>query len=321
MLLGGLLFVFTAVCFVAEPDACAAVTAWPPWAWAVPGLLLTLLGCRSRSRRFVFAVLCAWAVYGLVLSEEPKSMLLGPVRNHFTSPVPRSQVLRIASLNCAVGNAAAANEVIPHHPDVVLLQESPSRRHVEVLGQVLFGKRACVAWGADCSVIAEGDIIPDPSAHDMPVCANAVRVRLKRGVEALLMSVRLSPPVFGTDFSSSAYWRAQTAQRRTHRRELRAIATWLDAHSDDLPVVAGGDFNAPGWDGALKELPSRLRDTFLEAGIGCGNTVLNDLPVLRFDQIWASRGFRVLSVRAYETRNSDHRLVVCDLALPSRDKE
>ncbi|MEN6581066.1 MAG: hypothetical protein ABFD54_01285 [Armatimonadota bacterium] len=46
---------------------------------------------------------------------------------------------------------------------------------------------------------------------------------------------------------------------------------------------------------------------------GWGNTVLNDFPVQRIDQVWLSDGLRAISVRAHKTRHSDHRLVVCDV--------
>ncbi len=313
LILGGLVLLFTAACYVREPDACAAVTIWPPWAWTVPGVLLTLLGCRRCSRRVIVGMMCLWLTYLVVLCEEPKSILLGPVRSRLASRVPRSKVLRVVSLNCAVGSVAAAREAASYRPDVVLLQESPSRRDVEALGQSLYGKRACVAWSADTSVVVGGTIVELGSNHKMPACANALRVRLK-GKEVLLMSVRLRPPQFGADYSASGYCRGQAAARRTHRRELSEVALWLERQGR-IPTVIGGDFNAPGWDGAMSELPNVMHDPFREAGIGCGNTVLNDLPVLRFDQIWVSREFRGIKVRACRTQNSDHRLVVCDLQL------
>lgn len=35
---------------------------------------------------------------------------------------------------------------------------------------------------------------------------------------------------------------------------------------------------------------------------------------MRIDQVWASERFRAVAVRARQTRNSDHHLVICDLA-------
>lgn len=307
------MLVFTALCYIAEPDACAAVTVWPPWTWAVPGLAFTLIGSKGRGRRFVLVTCCVWLAYLLVLCEEPKSVLLGSVRTRAAEGTVSSRIVRVVSLNCAGGSVEAATEVVGLDADVVLLQESPPKSNVEALGRRLFGPRAATAWGPDCSVLAGGRI--SSLDRDMPTCATTVRVRLTRGPEVQLVSLRLFPPVFGTGVWSPRYWREQAALRRGHRHELAEVARWLDKHACGMPVIAGGDFNAPGWDGALKELPSRLRDTFMESGTGWGNTVLNDFPVMRFDQIWASGEFRVLAVRACKTKHSDHRMVVCDLKL------
>ncbi|MBI4474447.1 MAG: hypothetical protein HY646_17385 [Acidobacteria bacterium] len=77
--------------------------------------------------------------------------------------------------------------------------------------------------------------------------------------------------------------------------------------------MVGGDFNAAAGDASDRDLQPDLHDAFAEAGRGWGNTLLNDLPVVRIDQIWVSRHFRAVNVRAYRTRYSDHRAVVCDL--------
>jgi hypothetical protein len=37
------------------------------------------------------------------------------------------------------------------------------------------------------------------------------------------------------------------------------------------------------------------------------------MPVHRIDQVWISSAFRTAAVVARKTRQSDHRLVVCDL--------
>ena len=65
----------------------------------------------------------------------------------------------------------------------------------------------------------------------------------------------------------------------------------------------------------FRSLTPRLRDPFREAGRGWGDTITNDLPFLRIDQVWVSREFRPVSVVARRTRRSDHRMVVCDLTV------
>ena len=89
----------------------------------------------------------------------------------------------------------------------------------------------------------------------------------------------------------------------------------LDHIEPDVPVVFGGDFNAPAGDALFSLARPRFHDTFAEGGRGWGNTVLNELPAERFDQIWSSACFRATSVIARKTVHSDHRMVVADLVL------
>ena len=77
----------------------------------------------------------------------------------------------------------------------------------------------------------------------------------------------------------------------------------------------GGDFNAPAGDAIFELLYPNLRDAFGEAGVGWGNTITNDYPFLRIDQVWVSHHFQVQRVISRKTAFSDHRMVICDLQL------
>jgi vancomycin resistance protein VanJ len=93
------------------------------------------------------------------------------------------------------------------------------------------------------------------------------------------------------------------------------VAWQIDRVPPFVPLIVGGDFNAPAGDRIYRALPPRLRSTFRDGGKGWGNTVLNDFPIARIDQIWASDHFRTATVVARKTVNSDHRMVICDLLL------
>ena len=56
-------------------------------------------------------------------------------------------------------------------------------------------------------------------------------------------------------------------------------------------------------------------DSYRAVGSGWGNTFFNRLPVLRIDQLWATYNLTPINARAFPTRNSDHRLLVCDYTL------
>ena len=141
------------------------------------------------------------------------------------------------------------------------------------------------------------------------------RVRLASGTEVEVFSIRLVPAVFRLDLWSPECWREQSRNRRKRRDQLRTIAKRIESLPADLPVIVGGDFNAPQGDAVFRSLKPRLRDAFREGGHGWGDTVINELPFIRIDQVWVSGAFRVVNVVARGTRHSDHRMVVCDLTI------
>jgi hypothetical protein len=309
------LLVTVAVCYLVQPDRCAAMTAWPVWAWAIPGLILALASLKSRPKRYVLIMALLWLVFVGLFAEESRSLMRVGAWPDPAWAASRAQgrAIRVVSLNCAGGSSEAAGEVADYPPDIVLLQESPSRKEVESLGQRLFGKQAAVLWGIDTSVIARGRLAP-AGPKDKPLgCFTHARVRLSSGRTVDVISIRLMPPVFRTDLWSGDCWRDYAAIRRVHRAQMQTVLSELRRIPRTAPVVIGGDFNAPQGDGSLNILRSMLCDTFAWGGKGWGNTVLNSPPILRFDQIWASPQLRAAAVVARMTRNSDHRLVVCDL--------
>jgi len=59
----------------------------------------------------------------------------------------------------------------------------------------------------------------------------------------------------------------------------------------------------------------RLHDTFVGDGVGWGGTWHNKFPVLRIDQVWVSRHFKVVAATARRTQHSDHRMVLAGVRL------
>ncbi|MCX8053493.1 MAG: endonuclease/exonuclease/phosphatase family protein, partial [Armatimonadetes bacterium] len=193
---------------------------------------------------------------------------------------------RVVSLNCAGGSFLAASEVARYKPDIVLFQESPARKEVEVLARKLFGSRCSFVWGIDASVISRwpAERVAMPRTL-LPYCAMA-RVTLPSRKRVDCVSVRLAPPVFRLDPWRLDCWKAYAADRRNRRKQVAAIMNYLRSKDAGAPLVVGGDMNSPGGDAALSDFQGMLRDAFNEAGRGFCNTVLNDYPVLRFDQVW-----------------------------------
>ena len=310
------LLVLTAFCYHFRPDAWAAVTVFPPWVWPLPGLLMLWLARNPKRKRILAAVAVLWLLFIVIFAEEPKSLLR---LQDWPSPEwvaakQSGKALRVLSLNCA-SNRDAAAEVARYDPDIVLLQETPQRAEVESLARRLWSD-AGVAWGIDTSVIAHGHVEGKalPSSR-FGVTTTHAYVRLTSGLEMEVLSVRLVPPVARLDLFWPEAWTAYRDNRQSRRREMIAIADYIESLSPTMPLIVGGDFNAPAGDAVFSLLQPRLHDTFMEGGMGWGNTALNSFAVVRIDQVWVSEQFRALAVVARETKHSDHRIVIADLIL------
>ncbi len=304
------------LCYLGRFDFCAAMTVFPAWAWLIPGLLLAGPESWRGSRRWGAAGAGLWLAFAVVWADTP----MAPVRS-FTAtvsaegerePFRPGGTLRIVVLNCAT-RPESAREVTPLDPDIVLLQESPRRQDTEELARQLYGPDAALVWGVDTSLLARGRIV---AAEDSPVKGSdfaRARVRLASGAEVEVLSLRLVPPPFSLDLWLPECWSDYAESRRKRRAQLQRILAQLDAVAPDVPVIVGGDFNAPPGDAIFRLLRPRFADAFWSGGIGWGNTITNDRPVVRIDQVWTSDHFQPIAVFARKTLNSDHRMVVCDL--------
>jgi vancomycin resistance protein VanJ len=310
-ILSALLLVGASVFYGGRFDAVAAITVFPIWVWLVPGLILASTGFKQKRRRWMVVVGSCWVVFLLGFAEEPWSLLR--LATTPDSSGPGETPLRVVSLNCDIGNRNALAEVEAVGADVVLLQESPGLDGIQKLGKELFGGGAGSVAGVDASLLVRGRVVPaDLSANQRAFFVQA-RARLLSGVEVEIISTRLVPAVFRLDLWSPDCWREQTENRRRRREQLREIARRIDSIPDNIPVILGGDFNAPQGDAIFRLLGPRLHDTFREGGRGWGDTILNDFPVLRIDQVWATRTIRAAGFVSRRTRHSDHRMVVADL--------
>ena len=309
-----LLWMVLSFCYHLRPDFCTAVTFWPPWLWGGVGLGITILAYRKSSKRLTFAIVLLWLIFVAVFAEEPKSLIRfqsGPI-SQWQAARREGLALRVISLNCA-GSSKAAAEVLSYDPDIVLLQESPSKEEVTTLAKELFTGGYGFRWGPDASIIARGKVTTDGVRLSNNIAFTESIVTLNPGLEIRVVSLRLVPPVMRIDLWSAEHWRHHTANRRIRRKQLQTILQHVKPQQSKIPVIFGGDLNAPPTDAVFRLLEPHLHDTFKQGGIGWGNTVLNDIPVLRIDQIWVSRHFRAMVVTARQTQYSDHRMVICDL--------
>ena len=296
----------------------AAFRLVPAWCWLVAGMVPLILARRLRPRCWLVGLTVLWVWFGVTCVDESRS-LTRSMWSRISKPMdsePQGLRLRVVSMNCSDGSLRTARETVPLAPDVLLFQESPGRDDLERLATELFGDSHGVLWSPDTSVVSRWPIQPT-KANDHFVVGS---VQPPGGPEIRVVSLRLAPPIVRYDFWSPTCWREQIANREHQSKQVEPLANTLIDDSNFI-IILGGDFNAPQHDHATRVLRNFGRDTFDVAGRGWGNTVLNTIPVLRFDQIWASGHFRPIATWAVRSEHSDHRLVVSDLVLLSKWRE
>jgi endonuclease/exonuclease/phosphatase family metal-dependent hydrolase len=80
--------------------------------------------------------------------------------------------------------------------------------------------------------------------------------------------------------------------------------------SSPYPVIVCGDFNDTPISYTYHKLARNLRDAFIEAGSGIGNTFRGNLPYARIDYILYSDSLQAHHYRTYKTDLSDHYPVI-----------
>lgn len=314
-----LLWLIVTLAYWFQPDSWAALLVFPRWLWLIPGLLLALIGWTRRRKLPACVVTVLWILYAVVFVQELSSLVRS---QQWPSPEwqaarENGKAIRVISLNCEGGNEDAAAEVIKYQPDVVLFQESPVRPKLQALTEK-FGTDFELLSGPDVSMLVRGRIKPFPLQEPWNIPFTHAKVDLAAGFTAEVIVVRLLPYDISIDLWSPECWRKQHQNRLKQQQQIEWILRRIESIPPNVPLIVGGDFNMPGGDISLRALRSRLRDTFRERGSGWGNTLANNIPVLRVDQIWTSEHFRPASVVARRTVHSDHRMVVCDLISANR---
>jgi len=300
--------------FWIQPDTFAAVLVLPRWLWILPGVLLAFLGWTRERKRFALAALCLWFLYAIFFMQEWHNIFRFR-RATVQAASQRGKMVRVISLNCSAGDENAAREVVNYHPDIVLYQETPLRPILQRLAPQVFGPDAEVLSGSDVSLIAHGTVTPITPGNAQSAPFGHARIELPSGVVVEVFTIRLHPYGIRADLWSPDCWREQRENRERQREQFKWLAREVEKVPVDVPVILGGDFNLPAGDKLFRLLPARIRDTFTIAGHGWGDTLVNDFPFIRIDQIWCDAHFRPVSAVVQKTVNSDHRMVVCDLSL------
>lgn len=284
----------------------------PRWLWVVPGLILAVLGWTRQRKMMAIISIILWLLYIIFFAQEIRSVIR--FLHHSASDPRNGPALRVISLNCNGGNEKAAAEVGDYHPDLVFFEESPLRPVVKAMATQLLGPQAESLCGSDVSIVARGKLTPIAVEYPESAPFAHARIQFASGPTVEVFAVRLQPYNIRADLWSLDCWRKQCKIRQQQRSQFERLEREIAKIPSDVPIIIGGDFNLPAGDRLFDGLRSRLGDTFRQSGHCWGDTLDNDLPVLRIDQIWCDRHFQITSVEARPTQNSDHRMVVSDLS-------
>ncbi len=296
------------ICHWFQFDGLVPVTMVPPWIWLVPSILVIALFARRVSRLALVTTLIVLIAFGILFVEEARSLLRF---NKLSDNRANPGLIRVATLNCA-SSAKAALELGAYSPNIILFQESPSAAQLNDVGMELFGEQASLAHIGDTSILVRGEleyVLVDRSKHFVHCVA-----KLSDGFRVDVVSLRLSPPVFRMDFIDSGFWSDHRETRELHRNQLAEIVTYLKTNQVTKHLIIGGDFNMVGNDGGFGPFAD-LSDTFDHAGTGWCNTGTNEYPLFRVDQIWISDGMSCSALKVFQSKFSDHRMVVADIKL------
>lgn len=284
-----------------RPCWAVALTIFPAWIWLI---LWPLALPVVRTKLFV-VVSISWLMFGLIHVEEWQSML--------RTVLPKEEQhggLRVTTINCS-GSIESLKDAFLEEPDIILVQESPSRLQIENLLKEKPGYE--YLYGFDTSIIARGKL--SESGDAMFYKAGTAEIDERTFFIVSLRLLTSSPRV---DLWSPACWRAQC---HTRKRQIEQITEIAEILPPDTTLIIGGDFNVPQRDKVFSFIRDETEDTFKAGGRGWCNTILVEYPMLRIDQIWASPALVCVDAVSRKCPKTDHKLYTAVLKLhqPNQD--
>lgn len=309
------LMLVTVFCFWRQPDRLAAFTVMPIWLWGFFGISLATFACYFLRARYSPLAIGLWVIVIFVGSDEARvfthfdrsAPLPGPPAAHDGRPV-----IRVITLNCATGyygNPAA--DFAGWQPDVVLLQDILPFQ-AQQIAITLYGNQGGFRAYRQNAIISRWPFVKETITPGQP--DQQATVRFPGGHEIEIVNVHLATAATDLRLWRRSAWANHRANRKARKAELATTFGILKTTTQfpDIPVIFGGDFNAPATDVVFRQLSPDLVDAFATAGTGWGNTFQRRLPVLRIDHLFATRHFSPVRSTAAVTRHSDHRMVIAD---------
>ena len=308
-----ILFIAVMICFLNRWDSMVAITLIPVWAWAAFGMSLSLLSWICFRGPFAAVVFSIWMASGLILSEEPRS-LIRELYLHPASRLPEElKTLRVVNVN-AEGMEENLRVSTVLKPDIVIIQQAPESEALKQFARDLFGDAHVVITNRSNAFIARGETVNTLGETDSATLH--VRILTPDGFLVDITNLDLAPYLPSPQLWKKEVWQRLTATRIENRRLLRHYLGENQLSSGRIGRIVSGGFGTPPGDDVFRPLESaQLTDAFGEAGTGWGNTYPADYPLVRLDQIWASANLRPLRAFTSVNRGSTHRIVVADFAV------
>lgn len=313
----------TVVAFARQPDVLAAFTVMPIWVWGGIGLVLSTLAFYFLRAPLSLVVSGVWAFTILLGSDEARVIAnigtAAPEKGQ-ALPVEGRLPIRVITLNVAQFRYGDPTEdIAAWAPDIVLLQEVNTNQ-VKGIADRLYqgsGDFRCYALNGVVSRWKITREVRNPNPRFRFFNHNVTIETPDRG-SIEIANVHLSEAATDLRLWQTSCWREHRENRRERQVEMAVALRILEdtcPFPGAQPVILGGDFNAPPSDPIQRQIRRDFSDAFIEAGTGWGNTYQRRIPVLRIDQIHATRHFTPVRCRTVTTRHSDHRMVVADLIL------
>lgn len=310
-----LLHLLTIYAYSRQPDALAAFTVMPIWAWGALGLLFSTAAFWFLRAPLSLVITGVWAVTILLGADEARviaNITKSPPQPGSAGSAEGRPLLRVLTLNCSFFNYGGGDpdiDIRRWDPDIVLLQEVAPHQVKRVADRLYHG-RGDYRCHQTSGIVTRWRIereVRTPLYRDH-------QVTVKKPDGGLIEVVNLHLESAATDLRlwRPECWQTHRANRQARSRELATALYVLEDTAAGLPAILGGDFNAPPTDPIQHQIKGHFEDAFIRAGTGWGNTFQRRIPLLRIDQIHATRHFRALRCAAVTTRRSDHRMVVAD---------
>ena len=151
-----------------------------------------------------------------------------------------------------------------------------------------------------------------------------LHVRLKHPEGIILDVTNLELPGCAPrlDMWRPAVWSELIEARVENRRLVRTHLGENPVNRTFVGRIVAGGFGTPPGDDVFRPLEnSGMLDTYGKVGLGWGNTVPSDFPVLRLDQIWVSPNLTPIKSSVRLNPGSRNRIVVSEVRLPAAAKK